>query len=233
METEKGTPPATRGPARRKSWRRASYFVTQFVLITAGILMALLIDNLSEVRRQNRLVAEAHAAIAAEIADNAKQLDNSLPTLDSVEATLLGMLQAADEILASGTTTFTCCDFRMTPPRLTRASWESAERTGALGYMDYAQVRRYASLYAAQDRVLAAQYELLGRFPGVASVGDAIKSNDRAARQDDLKRGRATIGEFMIAIASHRVMALGLRGAYQTLPCYLDECPGPEAAASP
>ena len=71
-EEEQGTPPTTRAPARRRSWRRASYFAMQFVLITAGILMALLIDNLVEARRQNRLVAEAHAAIAAEVADNAK-----------------------------------------------------------------------------------------------------------------------------------------------------------------
>ena len=36
-----------------------NYFVMQFVLVTAGVLMALLIDNLIEVRRQNELVAEA------------------------------------------------------------------------------------------------------------------------------------------------------------------------------
>lgn len=228
--TEPGTPPATRAPARRKSWRRASYFAVQFVLITAGILMALLIDSLIEARRQNKLVAEAHAAIAAEIADNAKQLDNSLPSLDSVEATLNRMLQAIDEILANGTTTFTCCDFGLIPPRLTRASWESAERTGALGYMDYAQVRRYASLYAAQDTVLAANTGLLGRFPTLASVGGAINSDVGPTRHDDLRRGRATIVEFLIAIGSHRVMAQGLRRGYQTLPCYLDECPQPEPA---
>jgi hypothetical protein len=205
----------------------------QFVLITAGLLMALLIDNLIEVRRQNNLVAEAHAAIAAEIADNAKQLDNSLPSLDSVEATLNKMLQAIDEILTNGTTTFTCCDFGLIPPRLTRASWESAERTGALGYMDYAQVREYASLYAAQDTVLAAHTGLAGRFPSLASVGGAINGNDGATRHDDLRRGRATIVEFLIAIGSHRVMAQGLRYRYQTIPCYVDECLQPEAVASP
>ncbi len=231
--TEQGTPPATRAPACRKSWRRVSYFAMQFVLITAGILMALLIDSLIEVRRENRLVAEAHAAIAAEVADNAKQLDNSLPSLDSVEATLNGMLQAIDEIVANGTTTFTCCDFGLVLPRLTRASWESAERTGALGYMDYPQVREYASLYAAQDTVLAAYTGLSDRFPGLASVGGAINGDVGPTRHDDLRRGRATIVEFLIAIGSHRVIARGLRGRYRALPCYLDECPQPEAAPSP
>jgi len=232
-EDEQGTPAATRAPARRRNWRRARYFAMQFVLITAGILMALLIDNLVEARRQNRLVAEAHAAIAAEVADNSKQLDNSLPSLDQVEGTLLEMLQAIDEILANGTTTYTCCDFRLIPPPGTRASWESAERTGAIGYMDYAQVRQYATLYAAQDLVLAAHTGLSGRFPTLASVGGAINSDVGPTRHDDLRRGRATINEFVIAIRSHRVMALGLRGRYQRFPCYLDDCPQPEPAPSP
>ena len=233
LEPEPGTTPATPTP-RRKSWRRARYFVMQFVLITAGILMALLIDNLVEVRRQNELVAEAHAAIAAEIADNAKALDNALPSLDSVEATLYEMLQAIDEILPDGTTTGTYGDFGLFGPRLTRASWESAERTGALGYMDYAQVREYASLYAAQDAVLAAHTGLLARFPTLASVGTAIKINDgTTTRLDDLRRGRTTIMEFVIALGSHRVMAQGLQDRYQSLPCYVEECPERETAAPP
>lgn len=232
-EAERGTPPATSAPARRRSWRRASYFATQFVLVTAGILLALLIDGLVEARRENKLVAEAHAAIAAEIADNAKQLDNALPSLDSVQATLYEMLLAIDEVLANGTTTKTYGNFGLIMPRLTRASWESAERTGALGHMDYAQVRQYASLYAGQDLVLASQADLLGRFPGLAPAGDALKSNDPAARLDELRRGRATIQEFLLAIGSHRFMAGELRNRYRTIPCYLDECPQPEAAASP
>src|SRR5688500_17549429 len=170
MTTPIGTPRATPALAHRRRWRRASYFLVQFVLITAGILMALLIDSLVEVRRQNELVAEAHAAIAAEVADNAKQLDNPLPSLEQVEGTLGGMLQAIDEILANGTTTFTCCDFHLSGPRLLRASWESAERTGALGYMEYAQVREYASLYAAQDMVLASHAGLMGRFSTLVPV---------------------------------------------------------------
>ncbi len=230
--TEREAGPGTPAPTRRR-WRRASYFATQFVLITAGILMALLIDSLIEVRRQNKLVAEAHAAIAAEVADNAKQLENALPSLDSVEATLYEMLQAIEAILPNGATAGTYGNFNLIVPRLTRASWESAERTNALGYMDYAQVREYASLYAAQDAVLAAHTDLVGRFPALASVGDAIKSADGATRYDDLRRGRATILEFVIAIGSHRVMAQGLRSRYRALPCYLEDCGQLEPVPSP
>ena len=235
-ETEPATPPAAPAPApaRKTSIRRLlRHFTMQLVPVTAGILLALLIDDLRESRRQDELVAEAHAAIAAEIADNAKQLDNSLPTLDSVEAELNGMLAMIDEILANGTTERICCSFGLVPPRLNRASFESAERTGALSYMDYEHVQRYAGLYAGQDAISAGFTDLLRRFPTLGSVGEALQSQDRAARGDDLKRGRGVIAEFLIAIRAHRVMANGLRDRYGTMPCYLDDCPEPAAASSP
>jgi hypothetical protein len=123
-----------------------------------------------------------------------------------------GMLQAIDDILANGTTTFTGCDFDISGPRLLRARWESAERTGALAYMDYAQVREYASLYAAQDMVLACHAGLMGRFSTLVPVRLAINSDVGPMRHDDLRRGRATSVEFVTAIEIHRVTAGELRG---------------------
>ncbi len=55
--------------------------------------------------------------------------------------------------------------FGMIMPTLNRASWESAERTGALEYMDYARVRAYADVYAMQEVVTNGQNDLLRRFP--------------------------------------------------------------------
>ena len=36
------------------------------------------------------------------------------------------------------------------------ASWRTAERTGALGHMDYAEVQKYSKLYDFQDLFIAA-----------------------------------------------------------------------------
>jgi len=232
-ETEKDTPPATPARARRKSRRMVRHFVLQLLPVTAGILIALLIDGLLELRREDKLVAEAHAAIAAEIADNAEQLENALPTLDTVQATLGEMQQVIDELLTNGTTTRTYGSFGLVMPRLTRASWESAERTGALGYMDYEQVRRYAGLYGGQDGILAGYNDLFRRFPTLGSIGETLQSKDRAMRLDDLRRGSGVIAEFTIAIGSHRAMAEGLKSRYRSMPCYVEECPQPAAAPAP
>jgi hypothetical protein len=62
-ETEQATPPVTPAPVRRKRRRLVRDFMMQLVPVTAGVLIALLIDGALELRRENKLVAEAHAAI--------------------------------------------------------------------------------------------------------------------------------------------------------------------------
>lgn len=226
-------PPVAPLPARRRSRRLLRYFVLQLVPVTAGILIALGIDGLIELRRQDNLVTEAHAAIAAEIADNARQLDNALPSIDTFLASIGEMQAAIAEILATGTTTHTEFNWNMIAPGLNRASWESAERTGALSYMEYEQVRQYARLYAMQDAMLASQNGVFSRVPGLGPVAEAVLSEDRATRTDDLKGGRAMLAELAIAVGSHRFTAGALKTRYQRFPCYLAQCPQSEAAPSP
>ena len=227
-------PPAAPLPARRRSRRLLRYFFLQLVPVTAGILIALSIDGLLELRRQGKLVAEAHAEIAAEIADNVTALDNSMPSIDTLLATLKEMQDAIDDILATGTTErSTEFNWSLISAGLNRASWESAERTGALSYMEYEQVRRYSRLYAAQDALLASQNALFSRFPGLGPVAVAVRRDDRATQVDELKRGRTAIVELMLAAGTHRFTAGVLETAYERFPCYLDECPRAEAAPSP
>lgn len=227
------TPPAAPLPARRRSRRLLRYFLLQLVPVTAGILIALSIDGLLELRRQDELVAEAHAAIAAEIADNLTALDSALPSIDTFLASLMELQAAIAEILATGTTTHTEFNLNMIAPGLNRASWESAERTGALSYMEYEQVRQYARLYAMQDAMLASQNSAFSRFPTLGPVVETVQSEDRATRQDDLKRGRAILAELTIAVGSHRFTAGVLKTRYQRFPCYVAECPQAKAAPSP
>ena len=227
------TPPDAPLPARRRNRRLLRYFFLQLVPVTAGILIALAIDGLLELRRQDALVAEAHAAIAAEIADNARALDNALPSIDTFIDSVVEAQTAIAEILATGTTTHTEFNWNMIAPGLNRASWESAERTGALSYMEYEQVRQYARLYAMQDAMLASQAAAFSRFPTLGPVVEAVQSEDRATRQDDLRRGRATRAELAIVAGSHRFTAGALKSRYQRFPCYVAECPQAQAAPSP
>jgi hypothetical protein len=200
--------------------------------VTAGILLALLIDGWLEVRRQDRLVAEAQAALTAEFRDNARELENSLPSLDAFLANLNKHMADLDAILATGTDPGGRAPFGMVMPKLTRASWESAERTGALEYMDYARVRAYAEVYAMQDAVIDGQNEIARRFPTLGPVGTVLAGTPKA-QSNELRDARKPIAELLVAIGSHRVMAQGLQFRYRKILCYPETCPPESAAPAP
>jgi hypothetical protein len=124
-EPDQETPPAPPRTGRRRNRRLLRYFFLQLVPVTAGILIALTIDGLLELRRQDKLVAEAHAAIAAEIADNARALDNALPSIDTFIASIMEAQAAITEILATGTTTRTEFNWNMIAPGLDAANRSS------------------------------------------------------------------------------------------------------------
>ena len=221
------TPPPNR---RRRTRRLLRYFLAQLFPVTAGILLALLIDGLLEARRQDRLVAQAQAALTAEITDNAKQLENSLPSMDAFLGNLNKHIADIDAILATGNDPGGRPSFGMVMPNLNRASWESAVRTGALEYMDYAQVKRYADLYASQESVLDGQNDLSRRFPSLGPVGTLLADAKAAAHPQELRDARKPLAELMVAIGAHRVMAQGLLYRYRRMQCYPEACP-PEPAA--
>jgi hypothetical protein len=231
-ETEPVTPAEeTAPPIRRRHTRRlVRYFLAQLFPVTAGILLALLIDGLLEGRRQDRLVSQAQAALTAEIRNNAGQLEISLPSMDAFLASLTKHMADLDAILATGTDPGGRPSFGMVLPNLTRASWDSAERTGALEYMDYDQVQRYAALYANQESVLSGQNDLSRRFPTLGPVGTLLADAKAAAHPDELRDARKPIAELMVAIGSHRVMVQGLLYRYRKMPCSPEPC-APQSAA--
>ena len=232
-ETESQPPAPTARPAgHRRKRRLARYFVGQLFPVTAGILLALLIDGVLEVRRQDRLVAQAQAALTAEFRDNARELANSLPTMEAFLANLHRHMADIDAILATGTDPGARGAFGMVMPSLSRASWESAERTGALEFMDYARVRAYADVYAMQEVVINGQHDLSRRFPTLGPVGTLLAGATKA-QAGELREARKPLAELMVAIGSHRAMALGLQSKYRKIQCYPDTCPPDSAAPAP
>lgn len=200
--------------------------------MTAGILLALLIDGLLEVRREARLVEQAQAALAAELSDNARQLELSVPSLEGFLANLQKHLADIDAILTTGIDPGGRKSFGMDLPNLNRASWESAERTGALEFMDYARVKAYADVYAMQQFVIDGQQDLSRRFPVLGPVGTTL-ADGKNAQPADLREARDSIAELLVAIGSHRVMVGGLQSRYRKIQCYPEVCPPVAAKPMP
>lgn len=201
------------------SRRTLNEFVFQIVTIMAGILIALWVDNVVEARRERALVRDAHAAIAREIADNLKALNDGLPSLDEHERGLRNAMQFTEDLLKRGKTDIKNLDFNLKMPTLNRASWQSAERTGALGYMDFADVKTYAEIYDLQELVAENQRQQVARVADVMARlfagegGDPLKM-----RPPELEAFRGRLMDALGAITVHKSLAQQLAAHYTRAP---------------
>jgi hypothetical protein len=133
-----------------KKYTLADY-VFQFITVTAGVLIALIIDGLVERVDNRELVASAHAAIAREVGDNLKELEGLAQSIDASNAQIANSLKLADDLLTKGKTDINSIELKFNLATLSSSGWQSAERTGALAHMSYDQVREYSELYNMQQ----------------------------------------------------------------------------------
>jgi hypothetical protein len=126
-------------------------FLLQLITITAGILIALSFEGVREWRHDRNLVREAHDTIAREIADNKKEIDVGLAGLSDRRKKLENAYRFANELLTAKKTDIQQIDVGSSLAELSAASWQTAERTGALAHMDYGEVQKYSKVYAVQQ----------------------------------------------------------------------------------
>ncbi len=139
-------------PPAAKNYAFADYLF-QFITITAGVLIALLINGVVELNNNRRLVADARATIAREIADNKQDMDKTLAGIQGDLAKLETAIKFANDMLTDQENQHQQARFSPQHGRLSSSAWRTAERTGALSYMDYAEVQRYPKLYDFQDLI--------------------------------------------------------------------------------
>jgi hypothetical protein len=143
------------------SWRD---FLIQLVIVTAGVLIALLLEGLVGFSRDRALVREARANILQELQDNLKEIDVEIAGLDTRGGHLKNALQLAEDVLARGTSSIDEINLGFSLAELNSASWRSAERTGALGLMQYSHVQALSKLYDFQDLYVSEQQQTLARL---------------------------------------------------------------------
>jgi hypothetical protein len=153
------------------SWKD---FVVQLVIVTAGVLIALLLQGLVDWQRGEALVREAQATIRQELEDNRPEVEGEIADLPKRKADLDNSLKFAEELLATGNTKIESIDLGLSFAELSTASWQSAERTGALALMRYHDVQTLSRIYDLQGVYVAEQRRALERvanaLTGVATV---------------------------------------------------------------
>lgn len=153
-------------------------FLVHMLAITIGLLIAVGIEGLVELHREHSLVKEARQTLREEIEYNSSTLDDAMPQIEGEKAAMAVNVKLLTRIMENpkdkeaqhGSIK---ADF--SGVGLHDTAWKTAQTTGALAYMPYAEAQRYADLYGAQQNFRAQQEKLLedeAAFLGVMTKTD-------------------------------------------------------------
>ncbi len=157
------------------SWRD---FGIQLVTITAGILIALSLEGVRESLHDRALVREARENIHREIADNQREIDNEIKSMPVRSKKIDTALQFANDMLKTKRSDIHHVELQVDFPDLSAASWQTAERTGALAHMDYREVQKYATLYTFQEFLIQQQRRALEAMTATIGIMTASEDSD-------------------------------------------------------
>lgn len=174
-----------------KKYSLADY-AFQFITVTVGVLIALLIDGFVDWNSNRELVADARATIAREVADNLKELEGLPQSIAASNKDIENGLRLANDLLSKGKTDVNSLQLNFNLATLNASSWLTADRTGALAHTSYDEVKRYAELYGLQALFDTQQRKAVDL---VASSTALIASSfDPAnANRDDVRKFRENL----------------------------------------
>lgn len=206
-------------PAARRRWRTPAFgtLALELTIVTAGVLIALLVQSLVEWRQHRNLVREARVMIGREIADNKRELETSLAGIEVRRRNLAASLQLADELLTKKKSSIHSLELGMSLADLSAASWHSAERTGAVSYMDYDEVKAYSILYGFQDLFTTRRAQSLERLAAAMTMFDG---DPHAAAAKDLEVFRQQVLAMRADLVIEEQLGRRLAEEYQK---YLDK----------
>ena len=148
-------------------------FVVHLLTITVGLLIAVGIEGCVELHREHKLAQEARATMREEIEHNSSQMKDTVANLKKQSEMIQKNIDTLTRIQenpkdkeaqkASISADFSSVGLRDT-------AWKTAQTTGAMGFMPYAEAQRYSDVYGSQKEFLDQQDKILedeAQFLGV------------------------------------------------------------------
>lgn len=158
-------------------------FLLHLLTITVGLLIALGLEAAVEWRHHLHLRHEAEDNIRREIEDNRKDLIEVLHAVPAEQAKFKNLLVYLNARAAGSDADIHNINVGVKIGTPQDASWQTAAATGALAYMDYAEVKRFAAAYQMQKKLDTAQDASMQ--PIVALLGGlSVMSNVNLGKED-------------------------------------------------
>jgi hypothetical protein len=189
-------------------------YAFQFITITAGVLIALLINGLVEWDRNRDLVAQARVMIAREVADNLKELEGLPEAIRKSNADIENGLNLARDLLATGKSAINSVNLGFSLPTLSSTSWRTAQQTGAIAHMEYDEAQKYSGLYYRQAMFDVQQTKAIDLVAS-ASMLMAGTFDPTTADPQDIRRFREQLMLLQANLLVTRQLGEQLLEAYQ------------------
>jgi hypothetical protein len=139
-------------------------FLVHLFTITIGLLIALGLEALVEQRHHEHLRMEADDNLRHEIQDNRKRVSDIRGAIGREQQNLVRALEYIQARNSHRPYDIGGISLGYTWATLKDASWSTASATGALGFMDYSHVQKYADAYQLQAEFESLQRQTLGNY---------------------------------------------------------------------
>ena len=154
-------------------------FFVHLLIVTLGILIALSFEGLLEWRHHRSLVREARDNLALEIADNQKAIDEDLPRIAASEEQLRHTISVAQNLETKHSSPQGTLGSSLSLTSLNATAWDTANRSGAVSYMSYNEVRKYTQLYELQQIFLDLQHEAMTPIIELGGTAPTVFSRNK------------------------------------------------------
>jgi len=182
-------------------------------IVTAGILIALGLEQTVEWFHHRELAAEARENILSEMRDNKKELDSYLGRIADARKNHLGSVRVIDDYLAHGKSDSKSLSIGVSIADIRDTSWTTAQTIGALNYMPYAEIKKYASIYGLQQQFARLQDRTMDSVVASVSMFAENKGPDKLSRAE-LETERAKLLDTVAQITAETQIATALDKAY-------------------
>ena len=196
-----------------ETWKETA---KHLAIITAGVLIALMLEGVVAWVDHRMLVREAVANLTAELRNNKKELDGLLVNLEKQQQELEHADEVARVILAHKPIVNLEISLEAHGAELKNAAVTTGQITGAFGYMDYAEVSRYADIYDLQASFMRLQEREGQHFLDVWSFIRHFDQKEPPA-DDAVQRWRAQIDLAIIGIVYRAQIGRQLQKRYNEI----------------
>jgi plasmid stability protein len=141
----------------------AGEFFLHLFTITIGLLIAVGIEAAVERHQHRELAAEARETMTAEIRKNEDNVTDALKDIDREQQTVTQNLSELRKVQLDpkeSTTGDVPLDISYNTTGLEDTGWRTAQATGALAFMPYAEAEKFSSIYLAEEVFLKGQSQL-------------------------------------------------------------------------